>query len=71
MQTVMSGMDDYPRASHPSKDERHLDLHCWMAYASQTMAKIASLVDISSHTVKMEVHCISSAKLETEYWNPD
>jgi hypothetical protein len=28
-------------------------------------------VDISSHTVKMEIHCISSAKLETEYWNPD
>ncbi|CAM6010751.1 unnamed protein product [Sphagnum balticum] len=48
--TVMSGMDDYPRASHPSKDERHLDLHCWMAFASQTMAKIASLVDISSYT---------------------
>jgi len=42
-----------------------------MAFASQTMAKIASLVDISSHMVKMEVHCISSAKLETEYWNPD
>ncbi len=70
MQTVMSGMDDYPRASHPSKDERHLDLHCWMAFASQTMAKIASLVDISSHTVKMEVHCISSAKIGDRILEP-
>ena len=43
--TLTSGLDDYPRASHANDQERHLDLRCWMALASNVMAQVAEIVN--------------------------
>lgn len=42
--TMASGLDDYPRSSHPSDDERHVDLRCWIAMAAGVMADLAHLL---------------------------
>jgi mannosyl-oligosaccharide glucosidase len=37
--TLASGLDDYPRATVPSPDERHLDLYSWLAAAARILAE--------------------------------
>lgn len=43
--TLTSGLDDYPRSSHPTDDERHVDLRCWIAMAAGVMADLAHLLE--------------------------
>lgn len=47
--TLTSGLDDYPRASHPTDQERHLDLRCWMALASKVMGDLLKIVKQNEH----------------------
>lgn len=58
--TLSSGLDDYPRASHPTEEERHLDLRCWMLLASNCMHSISNQLinkkesgDIYGETAKL------------------
>lgn len=69
--TLTSGLDDYPRASHPTDDERHVDLRCWMAFASGLMAEIAQAVGQPSEQYTATNAYLSDPKLLDKYhWSP-
>lgn len=42
--TLASGLDDYPRGNVATSSERHLDLHCWVTWASDTMGQISRAI---------------------------
>ncbi|XP_036356212.1 mannosyl-oligosaccharide glucosidase-like [Octopus sinensis] len=72
--TLMSGLDDYPRASNPTELERHVDLYCWMAYSSRTMLNIARLLgDVSAVEKYGQMYdTLSDVKLLNElHWSPE
>ncbi|KAF3687732.1 Mannosyl-oligosaccharide glucosidase [Channa argus] len=68
--TLTSGLDDYPRASHPSADERHVDLHCWMALSSGIMASVARLLGEPHQDYEHTHQVLSDNNLLNElYWS--
>ena len=54
--TLTSGLDDYPRASHPNELERHLDLRCWITWASKVMADLVEIIGKTKDTEIYKVH---------------
>lgn len=68
--TLTSGLDDYPRASHPSNEERHVDLRCWIAVASGILGDIADLLGISSSKYReTELYLKDNALLDRLHWS--
>ncbi|CAL9239745.1 unnamed protein product [Arabidopsis halleri] len=63
--TLSSGLDDYPRASHPSEDERHVDLRCWMYLAADCMHSITELLGKRDKLSKEDYN--STAKLLSNF----
>ncbi|KAK9863279.1 hypothetical protein WJX84_010392 [Apatococcus fuscideae] len=72
--TLESGLDDFPRASHPSEDERHLDLRCWMALAYQSLATIGKSLALDPSEVQpyteMAAALSDPAELVRLHWAP-
>lgn len=70
--TLASGLDDYPRASHPSPEERHLDLRCWMALASRVLREVAErLGEPAGPYREMEQALSDNGLLEQLHWAPE
>lgn len=69
--TLTSGLDDYPRASHPTDDERHVDLRCWISFAAGLMADIAKAVGKDPRPYHSTNAYLSDATLLDHYhWSP-
>ena len=68
--TLTSGLDDYPRASHPTDKERHIDLRCWMVLASGVMADIGRSLN-ESYQEYAETHRIlaDNKLLDELHWS--
>ncbi|CAG0894292.1 unnamed protein product, partial [Darwinula stevensoni] len=70
--TLTSGFDDYPRASHPDEHERHLDLHCWMAFSSKVLSDLADLIGEDSSRFQGTYHYLRDSKLlDSLYWSDE
>ncbi|XP_075222414.1 mannosyl-oligosaccharide glucosidase isoform X2 [Lycorma delicatula] len=69
--TLTSGLDDYPRASHPNIDERHVDLRCWIALSAATIAELAKILNRSSRKYEETYDYLSDQNLlDSLHWSP-
>ncbi|KAG6455861.1 hypothetical protein O3G_MSEX009421 [Manduca sexta] len=69
--TLSSGIDDYPRASHPSNIERHVDLRCWMYAAADAMATIADVLQRDTSKFEALRDQLGDEELLNElHWSP-
>lgn len=68
--TLTSGFDDYPRASHPTEEERHVDLRCWIACSAATIVTISNLLNKPSHRFAETADYLKdNALLDRYHWS--
>lgn len=69
--TLTSGLDDYPRASHPDMNERHVDLRCWIALAASTISEIARILNQNGQKYSNTYEYLADNNLLNElHWSP-
>ncbi|XP_043826802.1 mannosyl-oligosaccharide glucosidase isoform X3 [Dromiciops gliroides] len=69
--TLPSGLDDYPRASHPSPEERHLDLRCWVALGASVLAQVAQKLgesEAETELAELEARLRDENGLDSMHW---
>lgn len=70
--TLTSGLDDYPRASHPTDYERHLDLRCWIMLGAASLAEIAKLLNRDGYKYMDTYSYLSNEKILDElHWSEE
>ena len=70
--TLASGLDDYPRASHPTQFERHLDLRCWMAVTSKLMSDLSEVLQYDGSKYSSTFLLLTDETLlDTLHWSDD
>lgn len=71
--TLTSGLDDYPRATHPSDREIHLDLRLWIAFASKVMSRIAKRIasPLAEDFEQTAAHLSDNKLLEELHWSDE
>uniref|UniRef100_A0AC34QKB8 Mannosyl-oligosaccharide glucosidase n=1 Tax=Panagrolaimus sp. JU765 TaxID=591449 RepID=A0AC34QKB8_9BILA len=72
--TLPSGLDDFPRASHPSSEEYHLDLLCWMALSSRVVRHLAELSSDNAFMPEIEADMAlynSFENLNKHHWSEE
>ncbi|CAH0553767.1 unnamed protein product [Brassicogethes aeneus] len=68
--TLTSGLDDFPRASHPTEHERHIDLYCWIAMAADTMSKMSKLLKRDFFKYEQTANYLKDNKLMSQlHWS--
>ena len=61
--TLTSGLDDFPRSSHPTDDERHIDLRCWIAFAAGVMSQMAKIIGKSGEKYQQTYEYLSDNEI--------
>jgi mannosyl-oligosaccharide glucosidase len=70
--TLTSGLDDYPRASHPTEDERHVDLRCWIATSAATIVTISNLLNKPSNRfAETAAYLYRNDLLNEQHWSTE
>ena len=72
--TLSSGLDDSPRASHPTDTERHVDLLSWIALANKVMSQVATAVGEEKDAVRFgqQTSKLSSlSHLTKQHWDSE